>query len=234
MTNARLVQWTGISVIPPDYSIEIEHLRSGRRMIAGVDEAGRGPWAGPVVCAAVVIPENHSFKGLNDSKQLTLEQRNYFFNLINSVAMVGIGLASPRQIDSMNIRAATLWAMSEAVKSLPTKPDFVIVDGRDIPSQLPCAGQAVVKGDSLSLSIAAASVIAKVTRDRLMIQLAQEFPQYGFEKHKGYGTAQHSNAIAEHGVTEHHRKSYKPIREFLSKELGRENSSVQLSGAQYA
>ncbi|MEP3278957.1 MAG: ribonuclease HII [Stappiaceae bacterium] len=199
----------------PDMALERDLAACTGPLIAGIDEAGRGPWAGPVVCAAVVIPEDVSISGLNDSKKLPETAREILYETICLNAMVGIASASPKRIDEMNIRAATLWAMRQALLSLPVDPDGALIDGRDVPPGLPCQGVAIIKGDSRSKSIAAASIIAKVTRDRMMTRLSQSFPEYGFDSHKGYGTARHAAALSEWGVTDHHRKSFKPIMQIL-------------------
>lgn len=198
----------------PDTSFEreLEALHGGP--IAGVDEAGRGPWAGPVVTAAVCFTGRVP-QGLNDSKKLTEARRDALFDEICACADVGIAFASPSRIDAMNIRAATLWAMVRAVKALPVAPGSVLVDGRDLPAAMPCPGRFLIKGDALSASVAAASIVAKVTRDRVMCRLGALLPGYGFEQHKGYGTALHAEALARLGVTVHHRRSFRPIRALL-------------------
>ena len=192
----------------PDFEIENKLGRHFRRII-GVDEAGRGPLAGPVVASAVFLPQDHSWTGLNDSKQLSVERREYFYERIMAVADVGIGMASVNEIDEINILNATFLAMRRAIAQLKQKPDFVLVDGNRKIKQLDIPQQTVVKGDSKSLSIAAASVIAKVTRDRIMTELSVHFPDYGFARHKGYGTLAHRRVLGRLGVTEHHRKSFK-------------------------
>ncbi len=205
------------SVSMPDMSLEKALVEQHGPRVAGVDEAGRGPWAGPVVCAAIIIPEGIAISGLNDSKKLSAGAREALFEQICHSALVGIASASPSRIDKMNIRAATLWSMRQAVLSLPLVPDTALIDGRDVPPDLPCHGQAVIKGDSRSMSVAAASIVAKVTRDRMMNRLAATFPQYGFDSHKGYGTALHAKALSQFGVTDYHRRSFKPIRELLER-----------------
>ena len=180
----------------PDFSYENRYLLDGYTRIAGTDEAGRGPWAGPVVAAAVTFKRDCVPAGLNDSKKLSEARRNALFDLIVASADVGIGVADEAKIDELNILHASLWAMSKAVGLLQKKPDFVLVDGNKLP-ELNCPARAIVKGDSHSLSIAAASIVAKVTRDRYMCELAKTYPDYGFERHKGYGTALHQEALAE-------------------------------------
>jgi len=182
--------------------------------IAGIDEAGRGPWAGPVVAAAVILDPDRIPAGLNDSKQLGEPVREGLFAKIASHAQIAVGIAEVGRIDRDNILQATLWAMAAALRALPTKPAAALIDGNRLP-QLPCPAEAVVKGDALSLSIAAASIVAKVTRDRMMRQLARDYPGYGWERNKGYGTQEHRSAIAELGVTPHHRRSFAPIRDAL-------------------
>ena len=183
--------------------------QKGYKRIAGIDEAGRGALAGPVIAAAVILPVNCKIEGLKDSKQLTAKQRSLLANEIQSVAVsVGVGSVDNRLIEELNILQAALRAMAEAVEQLAPKPDYLLVDGSKLPkTNIP--GQAIPKGDNLSLSIAAASVIAKTTRDRLMIEFHQTYPNYGFEQHKGYPTAQHRQAIAQFGASAIHRNTFK-------------------------
>ncbi|MEM1370880.1 MAG: ribonuclease HII, partial [Pseudomonadota bacterium] len=169
---------------------EAEAKAAGYPTVAGIDEAGRGPWAGPVVAAAVVLPDKDIPLGLADSKALKPSQRDLLFTAITQNCSVGIGIADVEQIDRQNILHATLWAMRQALLNLPEQPAMALVDGNKAPD-LPCTAQTIVRGDALSLSIAAASIIAKVTRDRMMQELAEQVPGYGFERHKGYGTKQH-------------------------------------------
>lgn len=203
----------------PDLSLETDLARrlkaAGPGAIAGVDEAGRGPWAGPVVTAAVILDPRDIPAGLNDSKKLTEARRAALFIEICAKAHVGIAWASPERIDAMNIRAATLWAMRRSVLSLPLVPAGVLVDGRDVPEGLECPGENVIKGDARALAIAAASIVAKVTRDRMLLRLDALLPGYGFAAHKGYGTAAHAEALQRLGVTPHHRRSFRPIRALL-------------------
>lgn len=179
--------------------------------VAGIDEAGRGPWAGPVVAAAVVLRDGEIPQGLADSKTLGASRREQLFEEIMARADVGVGIADVARIDRDNILAATFWAMRAAVLELPMVPSAALVDGNRRPD-LPCPAETLVKGDGLSVSIAAASIIAKVTRDRIMTDLGARHPGYGFERHKGYGTAEHRAALAKLGVTAHHRRSFKPVR----------------------
>ena len=180
-------------------------------LIAGVDEAGRGPWAGPVVAAAVIFFGKPP-AGINDSKQLNAAAREALFPKILAVAYAGVGISDVAAIDSMNIYHATHAAMCEAVKNLGQVPAAVLVDGNRYP-KFDMPAEALVGGDALSLSIAAASIIAKVTRDRIMQSLAGSFPVYGWERNKGYGTAEHAAALKVHGVTCHHRRSFRPVWE---------------------
>lgn len=202
----------------PDF--KYEHLCRKAKLIAGIDEAGRGPWAGPVVAGAVIFPNleisDSLAKKLDDSKKLTAARREALFEELHaSNALIGCGMASVEEIDTLNILQATFLAMNRAVKSLPQVPEFAIIDGNKIPPDLPCPARFLIKGDALSLSVAAASIIAKVTRDRLMCELAKEFPYYGWEKNAGYGTKAHQDGMKAHGICIHHRKSYAPVKVFL-------------------
>jgi ribonuclease HII len=197
------------------FELEQSELQLGYGPIAGVDEAGRGPWAGPVVAAAVILDPENIPPGIADSKALDADTRELLFPRIMESARVGVGIADVTRIDQDNILNATMWAMTVAVKELPCgrgqKPKLVLVDGNRAP-RFACRARTIVKGDARSLSIAAASIIAKVTRDRLMIALGREFPGYGFERHKGYGTPEHALALSRLGVTEHHRRSFRPVQ----------------------
>ncbi len=187
-------------------------------LIAGIDEAGRGPWAGPVVAAAVIFTGAPP-PGVHDSKQLSEEAREALFPEILAVAHAGIGIANVETIDRLNIYHATHAAMCEAVGKLGRAPSAVLVDGNRTP-KLEIPAEALVGGDALSLSIAAASIVAKVTRDRIMRELALEFPAYGWERNKGYGTKEHAAALRRHGATCHHRRSFRPVQEQLKLEAG--------------
>ncbi len=187
--------------------------RRGARLVAGVDEAGRGPLAGPVVVAAVAFADRRYPDGLNDSKKLTPAQRERLYEAILERAAVSIAIASRARIDRMNILRASLWAMSRAVAGLPERPDHVLVDGNMEPPGLACTSETVIGGDRLSVSIAAASIVAKVTRDRLMTAVGLAFPDYGFERHMGYSTPAHFAALRQHGPCPHHRQSFAPVRE---------------------
>lgn len=204
----------------PDF--EIEQTLNG--YIAGIDEAGRGPWAGPVVAVAVVILDKNIEKslldGLDDSKKLTAKKRENLYRILfeeqaKGKLAIGIGEASAKEVDEVNILQATFLAMTRAVEALSIKPDNAIIDGNQHPKQFPCKTKTVIKGDGKSYSIAAASIIAKVYRDRLMNELAEKYPYYAFEKNAGYGTPAHIKGLSEHGVCAEHRCSYKPIKSIL-------------------
>lgn len=196
----------------PDDRHERQAVKSGFRLVAGLDEAGRGPLAGPVVAAAVILDPDCVPDGLNDSKALRPARREELFELIMASCHVGIASASAREIERTDIRAASLAAMCRALAALPVKADYALVDGRDFPSGLSCQGQALIKGDARSLSIAAASIVAKVVRDRMMIRAALVHPGYGFDSHMGYGAPRHLVAIAEHGPCPLHRMTFRPLR----------------------
>ncbi len=204
----------------PDYSIESAAIRlSAGGRVAGVDEAGRGPLAGPVLAAAVVLPRRvpHGLAGLlDDSKLLDTARRETAFAALRDahatgLIEIGVGAASVTEIGRINILRAALLAMARAVARLPAPPDLALIDGNQ-PPPLSCALRCVVGGDALCLSIAAASIVAKVTRDAMMAELARDYPHYGFDRHKGYGTPEHHAAIARHGVTPHHRRSFRPVQ----------------------
>ncbi|MCQ2965173.1 MAG: ribonuclease HII [Alphaproteobacteria bacterium] len=191
-----------------------------QKLIAGIDEAGRGPLAGPVIAAAVIFPDLNISEelrlNLNDSKKLTAKKRDYLFDLLHkSSAIIGCGQASVEEIDQLNILQATLLAMERAVQNLAFLPNYCLIDGNKLPKHLPCPAQYLVKGDALSLSISAASIIAKVTRDRLMNNLSFQYPQYKWNKNAGYGTKDHLEALEKYGICPHHRTSFSPIKKFL-------------------
>ncbi len=199
----------------PDYAFEKRILAKMAGPVAGVDEAGRGPLAGPVVAAAVIFAERKRIpRGLNDSKQMSAAAREKAFDAIMQCAIVGVGEASVDEIDLVNIRQATHLAMARAVRALSTAPMFALVDGNDAPA-LSCPCDTIIGGDGRSVSIAAASIIAKVTRDRMMIALDCEHPGYGWRTNKGYGTEEHLSALARLGPTVHHRRSFAPIHNIL-------------------
>lgn len=187
---------------------ENEKYNEGYKIICGVDEAGRGPLAGPVYAAAVVLEKDQTIEGVNDSKKLSEKKRELLFDkIINECKDYSIGTASEKEIDELNILQATFLAMKRAVDGLSIKPDCALVDGNQIPN-LDCDVTTVVKGDAKSESIAAASILAKVSRDRYMLEMAEKYPQYGFEKHKGYGTKLHYEMIEKYGICDIHRKSF--------------------------
>ncbi len=194
----------------PDLSLEA----TARGPVAGVDEAGRGPWAGPVVAAAVILDRQAIPEGIMDSKRLGPARREALYALLESSARIGVGAASVTEIDALNVLGATLLAMRRALLRLGPVPALALVDGDRAPA-LPCAVRTVVKGDSRSLSIAAASIVAKVTRDRLMARLSLAHPGFGWERNRGYGTPEHRAALIRLGLTPHHRTSFAPIREVL-------------------
>jgi len=196
--------------------------------IAGVDEAGRGPLAGPVVAAAVIIPDNFPTSGIQDSKQLTAKQRSYFYALIKTRCLaMGVGIIEPDEIDQLNIYHATYKAMRIAVDSLKIIPKKIAVDGNRTIPDLPMEQEALIRGDAYHPSIVCAGIVAKVTRDRLMLKLHEEYPQYGFRRHKGYGTVLHLKALKEHGVSPIHRKSFAPVRDVLDRPNNKVISSIQ-------
>lgn len=196
----------------PDFSLELMARKAGHWPVAGTDEAGRGPLAGPVVAAAVILDPDNIPAGLNDSKRLSELQREALFAAIMASAEVSIATSGPRHIDERNILRASLDAMRRAVAGLAVAPACVLIDGRDVPPGLGCPGKAVIRGDARSVSIAAASIIAKVTRDRMMARAHEVFPQYGFSRHAGYGTKQHREGIETHGPCVLHRMSFRPLR----------------------
>lgn len=187
---------------------ENEKYNEGYKIICGVDEAGRGPLAGPVYAAAVVLEKGQTIEGVNDSKKLSEKKRELLFDkIINECKDYSIGTASEKEIDELNILQATFLAMKRAVDGLSVKPDCALVDGNQIPN-LDCDVTTVVKGDAKSESIAAASILAKVSRDRYMLEMAEKYPQFGFEKHKGYGTKLHYEMIEKYGICDIHRKTF--------------------------
>lgn len=201
----------------PGFTLESAYPLS--LLVAGVDEAGRGPWAGPVVAGAVIFrARKKKPRGCDDSKKLDADAREALYEKILKHCLVGIGSASHEEIDRLNIWGATSLAMRRAVEALPERPQFALIDGKIIPKEFPCEARAIVKGDGISYSIAAASIVAKVTRDRLMREFAVNYPQYGFENHVGYGTPQHLDAIRAYGPCPIHRKRW-PIQELLQGEL---------------
>ncbi len=200
--------------LPPDFLFETAALATGAARVAGVDEAGRGPLAGPVVAAAVRLDPGRIPPGLNDSKKLTAPARARLFDLLIRQAEVAVAEASVAEIDSLNILRASHLAMVRAVDELGAV-EVALIDGNMIPAGLACQGQALVAGDARCLSIAAASIIAKVTRDRIMVDLAQQFPGYGWDRNAGYPTAEHREALTRLGATPHHRRSFAPVHKAL-------------------
>ncbi|MFT6169917.1 MAG: ribonuclease HII [Celeribacter sp.] len=199
----------------PDFSFEAAATHRGYSRIVGVDEVGRGPLSGPVVAAAVWLDPNKIPEGMNDSKKLTAKRREALYDQILAVADVSIASCSVEEIDQINILQASLLAMERAVAGLKMQADYVLVDGNKIPAAFGLNAEAIVKGDARSLSISAASIVAKTWRDRLMVDLAQQYPGYGWEKNAGYGTKLHLEGLAKFGVTPHHRRSFKPIHKML-------------------
>ena len=201
----------------PDFSFEKKLIASGHEIIAGVDEAGRGPLAGPVVAAAVILPRNFESVELDDSKKLSSARREKIYNNITSPdsnIIYAYSIVDEELIDKINILRATHKAMAQAVLNLSIKPSFVIIDGMPV-KDFPLPNDSIVKGDSKSLSIAAASIIAKVERDKLMLKYSKLYPEYKFEKHKGYGTKAHLEALDKFGPCNIHRKSFAPVKKFL-------------------
>ncbi len=196
----------------PSFDFERPYWQSGCSYVAGLDEAGRGCLAGPVVAAAVILPPEANLPGLNDSKKLSARVREALLPVIAREALaVGIGQCSPAEIDQQNILAASLEAMRRATLNLAIAPDILLIDGNRAIRMPTCPQHLIVKGDSKSLSIAAASVVAKVFRDRLMVELDSIFPAHGFARHKGYPTAAHYTALADHGITPHHRRTFRLV-----------------------
>ncbi|MGD9739756.1 MAG: ribonuclease HII [Bauldia sp.] len=196
----------------PTDEFERRARKRGATWVAGVDEVGRGPLAGPVVVAAVMFDGPKFPRGLQDSKQIDRAERERLYDKIMERALVSVAVASRERVDRMNILRASLWAMSQALRGLERTPDHVLVDGNMLPPWLPCPAQTLVGGDGRSVSIAAASIVAKVTRDRLMSRVGRAFPGYGFESHMGYSTPAHFAALDEHGPCVHHRRSFAPVR----------------------
>ncbi|WP_407638986.1 ribonuclease HII [Aliiroseovarius sediminilitoris] len=199
----------------PDYTFETAAMTRGFARIAGVDEVGRGPLAGPVTAAAVVLDPSNIPDGLNDSKVLTSKKREGLFDIILSCADVSIAHATVDEIDELNILRASHLAMERAVAGLATPPDHVLIDGNMTPRGLTLPSETIIKGDARSVSISAASIIAKITRDRIMVDLAQQFPGYGWETNAGYPSKSHRLALQNLGVTPHHRRSFKPVHNIL-------------------
>jgi ribonuclease HII len=204
--------------VPPSLIEEDTLISQGYKYITGIDEAGRGALAGPVVAAAVILPQSINyarFAGVRDSKELTPAKREVLYNLITNGAVdVGIGIISPQTIDTVNILNATRLAMRQAIMQLACSPDFVLIDGMTIP-MLDIHQKGIIKGDKLCLSIACASVIAKVTRDHIMIELNKSYPNYGLAQHKGYGTKRHFDCLSQYGPSPIHRFTFAPVKETI-------------------
>lgn len=198
------------------YTYERELINKGIKLIAGVDEVGRGPLVGPVVTACVILPVDYKLEGLTDSKKLTPKKRDYFYDILQKDAIsISVGIKDEKVIDEVNILEATKLAMKEAINTSPVKPEHVLIDAVKLDIDIPSTS--IIKGDAKSLSIAAASVIAKVTRDRMMDELDKQYPMYGFKDHKGYPTKKHIEAINQYGIIDEHRKSFGPVKEYLDK-----------------
>ena len=193
----------------PDYEFEKAAVNSGFSCICGVDEAGRGPLAGPVCAAAVILPEGAAIEGLDDSKKLTEKKREKLYDIIKETAVAySVAYGTLEEIETVNILEATYLAMNRAIEGLSVKPDFALIDGNRVPRGIKIPCETIVKGDSKSMSVAAASVLAKVTRDRLMLEYDKKYPEYNFKKHKGYGTKEHTELIKQYGPCEIHRLSF--------------------------
>lgn len=193
----------------PDYEFEKAAVNSGFSCICGVDEAGRGPLAGPVCAAAVILPEGAVIEGLDDSKKLTEKKRERLYDIIKQTAVAySVAYGTLEEIETVNILEATYLAMNRAIEGLTVKPDFALIDGNRVPRGIKIPCETIVKGDSKSMSVAAASVLAKVTRDRLMLEYDKKYPEYNFKKHKGYGTKEHTELIKQYGPCEIHRLSF--------------------------
>ena len=194
---------------------ERELYQEGYKLICGCDEAGRGPLCGPVVAAAVILPINYKLEGLNDSKQLSEKKRDMYYDiLIKEAVSYGVGIIDAKEIDEINIYEASRKAMLEAISKLNVKPDYILTDAMPLPIE---QSKPIIHGDALSLSIAAASVIAKVTRDRMMYELDKKYPMFGFKDHKGYPTKKHLENISKYGILSNYRRTYKPVRDLIER-----------------
>ena len=198
------------------YTYEKELIKQGITLIGGIDEVGRGPLVGPVVAACVILPLNYQLEGLTDSKKLSEKKREQFYEILKKEALsIGVGIVSAEKIDEVNIYEATKLAMQDAIKNCALKPEYLLIDAMKLDTSIP--SNSIIKGDSKSLSIAAASVIAKVTRDRMLIELDKKYPMYDFKHNKGYPTKKHLEAINQFGIIDLHRKSYAPVKEYLER-----------------
>jgi ribonuclease HII len=211
----------------PSFDLESEMMDLHGLPVAGIDEAGRGPWAGPVVVAAVILNPDRIPEGLNDSKLLTAQAREDRYEEIMATASVAIAIGQVRRIDRDNILQASLWGMRLAFRGLQVPQAAALIDGNLVPKRFPGKARAVVGGDGLSLSVAAASIIAKVTRDRIMVKLAKRYRRYGWESNKGYGTPEHARAVEKHGVCTHHRRSFAPVERAI-RILAKRGESVEV------
>lgn len=200
----------------PTFDFEEAMMSQYQGPVAGIDEAGRGPWAGPVVIAAVILNPDRIPEGLNDSKVLTPDEREDRYEEIMATAQVSVVISPVKRIDRINILQASLWGMRAAYRGLGVPMGSALIDGNIVPKRFPCKARAVVGGDGLSLSVAAASIVAKVTRDRLMVKLSRRYRRYAWDSNKGYGTREHAEAIKKHGVCIHHRRSFSPIERALN------------------
>ena len=203
-------------IVEDNYQYERDLINKGITLIAGVDEVGRGPLIGPVVAAAVILPVNYKLDGLTDSKKLSEKKREEYFKIIQQDAVaIGIGVVNEKVIDEINIYEATKVAMKDAINNLKIKPEYVLIDAMKLELDVPVIS--IIKGDLKSLSISAASVIAKVTRDHMLYEMDQEFPMYDLKSNKGYGTKKHIEAIKQYGITKYHRVSFKPVSDYKDK-----------------
>jgi ribonuclease HII len=214
----------------PTFDLEEAMMIEHGGPVAGIDEAGRGPWAGPVVVAAVILNPDRIPEGINDSKMLTPEVREALYGEIMATSCVGVAIGNVRRIDKINILQASLWGMRLAYRALAVPAGSALIDGNLIPKRFPAKAKAVVSGDALSLSVAAASIIAKVTRDRIMVKLARRYRRYGWESNKGYGTPEHAEAVKKHGVCTHHRRSFSPVERAIRLLANRAANIEQLEG----
>lgn len=217
--DKKLIQKLELMVCSQDnYYFERKLRDQGIQLIAGVDEVGRGPLVGPVVAACVILPEEFSLEGLTDSKKLSEKKREYFYDeIMRQAVSVGIGIISEKKIDEVNIYEATKLAMKEAISNCSVKPEHILIDAMPLSIDIPTIS--IIKGDFKSITISAASVIAKVTRDRMLDELDKKYPMYDFKDNKGYPTKKHLEAIEEYGIIPEHRRSYGPVRDYLEKQL---------------
>ena len=202
------------------YTYEKELIDKGIKLIGGIDEVGRGPLVGPVVAACVILPLNYKLEGLTDSKKLSEKKREKFFDILEKDAIsIGVGIIDEKKIDEVNIYEATKLAMTEAFNKMKVKPEHVLIDAMPLDLSVPTTS--IIKGDAKSLTIAAASVIAKVTRDHMMDELHEKYPYYNFKKNKGYPTKEHVEAIQKYGIIKEHRKTYGPVKDYIEKNISK-------------